>query len=88
MAGWSKRCHHRALHKLEITGSGVSLNREILLEVTHLDGKIRNAGVLENGILEFRSTAGPVGIYFTIPVFVKLGLDSETGTAHAHTVSD
>ena len=79
---------HRALHELEVTGSGVPLDREILLEVTHLKIQVGDTCVTDYGILKLGKSVGQIHIKLSVPFLVNLSFDSETGTADLCAVSD
>ena len=79
---------HRTLHELEVPGGGVTLDGEILLEVTDLEFQMRNTGITDDGVLEFHQTVRQVHVELTVPVLVDLALHGETGTADAGAVAD
>ena len=80
--------NHRPFHELQITGSCVAVQREVLLEVTYLKIQVWNACVTNDSVLEFYQTVCKVHVKLTIPVLVDLAFDSKTGTADADSVTD
>ena len=83
-----RRAHHGTLHELQVAGSGVALDGEVLFEVTYLEFQVGNAGVTYNGVLEFYQAVGQVHVKFAIPVFVHLAFHGKTGAADAYAVTD
>ena len=78
----------RALHELEVAGGGVALQGEVLLEVAHLEIQVRDAGIADDGVLQFHEAVGEVHVELTVPVLVDLALHGETGAADAGAVAD
>ena len=79
---------HRALDELQVAGGGVSLDGEVLLEVTCLNLPVLEAGIADDGILEFHQAVCEVHVKLTVPVFIDLAFHGETGTADLYAVAD
>ena len=79
---------HGALHEGQIARCRGLLHREVLLEVTCLEGKVLQTVILDDSVLELKHAVGHVHINLTVPVGRHLCLDGKSRTPDGRTVTN